>query len=85
MEDNMDYLENKKKKKIPSKVSSPCDACLAFTPRLHLRSKIAMNPQNTDSTEMVVCPAPRQSAALIPQAVVLMTDVRICLISEDRS
>lgn len=86
MEDNMDYLENKKEKKIiPSKESSPCDVYLAFTPRLHLRSKIAMNPQNKDSTEMVVCPAPRHSAALTPQPAVLMTDVRKCLISGDGS
>lgn len=84
MEDSMDYLENKKEKKILSKGSS-CDACLVFTPRQRLRSNIPMNPQNKDSTKMVVCPAPRHSEALTPQAVVLMTDVRICLISEDGS
>lgn len=79
------WKTRRKKPIIPSKESSPWDACLAFTPRLHLRSKIAMNPQNKDSTEMVVCPAPRHSAALTPQPAVLMTDVRICLISGDGS
>lgn len=51
MEDNMDYFENENEKKILSKGSSPCDICLAFTPRLHLRSKIPMNPHNKDSIE----------------------------------
>lgn len=80
MEDNMDYFENENEKKSFQKDHLSC-----FYSQSASQVQDSHESSKQRQHRMKVSPAPRHSAALTPQPLVLVTDVRICLISEDGS
>lgn len=87
MEDNVDYFEKDNDFfffKSFQKGSSPCLACLAFPPRLHLRSSQycykSLKQRWPRDTGVLCSKAP---CSINSTAAVLMTDMRAYLISED--